>query len=274
MSSHARATCAGVALSSVATCASAAGSGHLAHRQREERQIRDTCSGAVIDHGLVGASQGAVEVGHAGQIGHRLRETDLREVDVAEPDVHDLPLVAQLEHGAQRLGERHLRAVGVRDPAQVHDGDGLETKHPQVPLAALAQPFRTQPRDHPAVASAPGSELGDEDQVVGVGAERGGQDLVRDVLAVVPSGVDDPDPELDRPLADRQRQLPIRRRPPHARPRQAHRSEAHARYDAARDLDDARVDGVHSRMLPTPCSEYPEPVASVRLARIRRRRLT
>ena len=77
---------------------------------------------------------------------------------------------------------------------------------------------------------APGADLGDDDEILGVGVEGGVDQLVRHVGPVELRRVDVVDPGLHRPSQNAQRLVPVGGRAEHARPRELHGPEAHARH--------------------------------------------
>ena len=76
------------------------------------------------------------------------------------------------------------------------------------------------------------ADLAHEDEVLGIGVQRGVDQLVRDVGPVVLGGVDVVDAQLDGPAQDGERRLPVAWWTPDARTGELHRAEADAGHRA------------------------------------------
>ena len=127
---------------------------------------------------------------------------DLRGRDVAQPDVADQALALQLgEHGERRLDRALGGAVDAEHAAQVDHLEHVEAEVAQVVVHRLGQLGGREGRQPGAVLAAPGADLGDDDEVVGIGMQRLADDLVGDVRAVEIAGVDVVDAAAPPPRA-------------------------------------------------------------------------
>ena len=82
------------------------------------------------------------------------------------------------------------------------------------------------------VLAAPGAELGDDDEIVGIGMERFANELIGDVRAVIVARVDVIDAARRRLAQHRDRAVAVLRRPEHPRSGELHRAVAEALHDA------------------------------------------
>src|SRR6185437_14629895 len=161
----------------------------------------------------------------------------LIDVDVGDTDLADLPLVLKILQRADRLLVRDLRIRGV----QLVEVDPLEAEASQRALACLAQVLRAaiaRPETVLALAVADGAALGRDDEVVRVGTERLGDQLLADLGAVGVGGVDQIDAELDRAPEHGDRFVAVRGRAEDFGAGDPHRAEAEPA-----DLEVAEGDG-------------------------------
>ena len=132
-----------------------------------------------------------VVVLHADDLADPAPFRDLRGRHVAEPDMADQALPLQLgEHGERRLDRALGWAMHVEHAAQVDDVEHVEAEVAQIVVDGLRQLFARKGRDPGPVLAAPGADLGDDDEIVGIGMQRLADDLVGDMRAVEVAGVD------------------------------------------------------------------------------------
>ena len=116
-------------------------------------------------------------------------------VDVGQADVPDLALVLQLDQRADRVHEVDLR-VG---PVELIERDLVHLQAAEAALAGFAQVLGSAVGLPPARAGSGQTALGGDDQVVGVGMQRLGEQVLADVGSVGVGGVDEVHAELDYP---------------------------------------------------------------------------
>jgi hypothetical protein len=104
----------------------------------------------------------------------------------------------------------------------VHRAGELGGRHRQVPRTVLA---------------APGADLGDDDEIVGIGMERFADELIGNVRAIVVARVDVIDPARDRLAQHGDRAVAVPRRPEHARSGELHRAVAEPLHDTVAELE-------------------------------------
>ncbi len=182
---------------------------------REEGDARRRAGG---EDGFVLAVEHVVPVLHARDLGDPPRLVEFGDGDLGEPDVADLALLAQLPQGAELVGEGD-RGV---DAVQLQEADVLAAQPPERLLDLVAQGLGPGvvvplPRRRPGHA-----HLGGDQQVVGVGVQGLGEQLLVGAAAVHVGGVDEGDTEFDGAPGDGQRVLPLRA----GFRRQVHRPEA------------------------------------------------
>ena len=147
-----------------------------------------------------------------------------------------LPCVLQLDQGADRLLERHLR-VG---PVELVQRDLLQAQPAQAALAGRAEVLGPAVGRPPPGPGAFEAALGGDDQVVGIRVQRLGDQRLADVGTVGVGGVDEVDAELDRPAQHRLGLVAVRRLTPDAVTGDPHRAEAETVHgEVAADVDGA-----------------------------------
>ena len=100
-------------------------------------------------------------------------------------------------------------------------------------------------RDKAAAGVVLPAELGCDHDALRTGADRLREQLVRNVRAVVPGGVEDPHAELERSAQDAAGFGDVRRRAEHAGPGQAHRAVAQTGHECPVELDEVAAGRAH-----------------------------
>jgi len=218
--------------------------GQVTGRDREPRDEADALLLGVGQH-VLGLPVGqVVEVLHGGDLGDLGGLLQLRDAHLGQPDRTDLALVLQLRQLADLVGQRHL---GV-DPVQLQQVEPLHLQPPQRQLGLLAQVGRPANRN-PLLRTRPGQAgLGGDEQVVGVGVQGLGDDLLAGAGTVGVGGVDEVHPELDGPAQHGQALGAVGRLTPDARPRDAHGPEAEPADRPAGDLERPGLGGADSAL--------------------------
>jgi hypothetical protein len=138
---------------------------------------------------------------------HRLRAPERLGSRLAEADVEDLPLLHQLCHRADRLLDRRLRV----DPVLVVEVDVVGAKALERPLDralhVLGGAVRGPDRGHIARLRVvhPVVELGGDHAVVPTSLDRPADEHLVGERPVDLGGIEEIDPELERPLDRRDR---------------------------------------------------------------------
>ena len=122
------------------------------------------------------------------------------------------------------------------DP-EVDDFERIEPETAEIVVHRALKLGRRHRRDPRCVGAAPGADLGDDDEIVGIGVERLADQLVGDIGAVIVAGVDVIDAARHRLAQHRDRARAVLRRPEHSRSRELHRAIAHALHDAVAELE-------------------------------------
>ena len=222
---------------------------------RGPRQERDLFLLAQVDHRLRAPVARVVAVLDRDDRGDRLRGAQLGLVDVADPDVADLPLGLQLDERAERVLERHLR-VG---PVELVERDLLEPEALQAAVARVAQVLGAPVRRPPVRAGPLEPALGRDHEILGVRRERLGDERLADIRTVGVGGVDEVHAALDRAPEHRLRGVPVRGLAPDPCPGDAHRAEAEpVDGEVTADIDRAgRAGSVVSHSSPLSCGARP-----------------
>ena len=143
-SSHASATCAGVAPSaSAARCRGVAGLGELAGVGRGPRDEPDAVRGAVAQHVVRGAVDQVVAVLHRGDVDDASGRLDLRDGDLAQADLADLALALQVGEQTELLVGGDVRV----DAVELEEVERLHAEAAQAHLGLLAQVLRAPAGD-------------------------------------------------------------------------------------------------------------------------------
>jgi hypothetical protein len=187
---------------------------------------------ADVEHGLAGAVDQAVQVLHADDAGGQ-RLAQLVGGDAAQADAVDLALVPQRDQFRQlALDVDDLVALGddagpAVHAAQVDQGQPLRAQAGEVGLDARAQLVRPLGGHECAALVADRADLRGDRQVLGIGVQRGADQVVRvqGRGSVEVGGVDVVDAPLDRGPQDRDGGLPADRRAAEGLG-QLHRAEA------------------------------------------------
>ncbi len=203
------------------------GTGRFGHGPAAERVPGDEGEAlplTAVEHRVGRPVVEVVAVLHRDHGGERRGPVELRLVDVRHADVADLALLLQLDQRPEGVLQGHLGVDGV----ELVQRDLLDTQPSQASFAGLAQVLGTAvgPPLPGAVPAHP--SLGGDDQVVGVGSERLGDELLAHVRSVGVGGVDAVDAELERPAQDGSRCRPVGWRAPDAVAGDAHGAEAEA----------------------------------------------
>ncbi|EAU69609.1 hypothetical protein STIAU_2984 [Stigmatella aurantiaca DW4/3-1] len=200
----------------------------------EERHVGDAVARKAVDQGIVGPMRQIVLVLHADDGGDPASLRDLRGGDVAQADVAHQPLLLEPgQHREWRLDGALCGSMSAEHEAQVHHVEGLQAQVAQVVVDRLSQLLGGEGREPGAILAPPGADLGDDDEIAGIGRERFADQPVRDVRAVVVAGVDVVDPARDRLAQHGQRRAVILGRAEHAGPRELHGAIAEPLHGAA-----------------------------------------
>jgi hypothetical protein len=198
--------------------------GH-AKAQRCERHEGDPPPGALVEHGL-GHSIGQVElVLDAGHVGDPQCMEQMRGRDVAQPDRGDQAVLSRRDHRGQLIVDEAVR-LGTSYQAEVDGGKGGDAERSEVLLDVMAELSRFLGGEDLAVPVPPGTDLADQDQVLGVGEERLANELVHHIRPVELGGVDVVDATVDCLAQHGECLVAVVGWPEHTRPREAHRPEA------------------------------------------------
>ena len=119
---------------------------------------------------------------------------------------------------------------GSSDQPEVDDRKGIDAERSKVVQDAVAELGGLLGGEDTAVPVPPGTDLADQDQVLGVGVERLANELVHHVRPVELGGVDVVHATVDRLAQYSERLIVILGWPEHARPGEAHRPEADGRH--------------------------------------------
>ena len=225
-SSHAIATWCGVASCAAATRLELALVADAAALERRPRQEPDRRGLAAGEHVVGAPVDGAVAVLHRHDRREGERAVELGDRHVREPDVADLALAPELDERADGVLERHPR---VR-PVELVERDLFESQPLQALVAHGAQVLRSTVRSPPVRAVAQEPALGRDHDVVGVGVQRLGDELLAHRGTVRVGGVDEVHAELDRAPQDRDRLVVVGGVAPDAGAGDAHRAEAEAAH--------------------------------------------
>ena len=182
------------------------GGGDLGHRRadpavgdedRRPRQEGDVPVAAGVEHGVTVAIAGVVAVLDRHHSAQCLGEGELVDGHVGDADVTDLAGLLELDERTDRLVVRHARVRRVH-LVQV---DGVDAQAPQTLVAFLPDVVRVARRRQGHVPLEdlcrlePG--LGGDDEVLGIGVQRLGDDLLRLAVAVDVRRVDEVDAAID-----------------------------------------------------------------------------
>ena len=170
-----------------------------------------------------------VVVLHADDLADPASFRDLRRRDVAQPDVTHQALPLQFgEHGERRLDRAFGGSMDAEHAAQVDHVEHIEAEIAQIVVHRLSQLLGREGRNPRSVRAAPGADLGDDDEIVGIGMQRLADELIGDVRAVEVAGVDVIDAARDRLAQHGDRRLAVLRRPEHAGSGELHGAVAEA----------------------------------------------
>ncbi len=133
----------------------------------------------------------------ADDVGHLLCFLELHLGDGAEADVADEALLLEFEEGGERCLEGGVGGEDGRTEAEVDDGEGVEAEVAEVVVDGAGELLCGDGGEPGGVAAAAGADLGDEEEVFGIGVESFLDELVGDVRAVEVAGVDVVDAEAD-----------------------------------------------------------------------------
>ena len=109
----------------------------------------------------------------------------------------------------------------------------------QVVVHRLGQLFGRERREPGSILAAPGADLGDDDEIVGIGVQRLADQLVGDVRAVVVAGVDVVDAARDGLAQHGQCRVAVLGRAEHAGPGELHGAVAEPLHGAVAELERA-----------------------------------
>jgi peptide chain release factor 1 len=202
----------------------------------------DAVLGAAVDDVGVLLVREAEPVLDRGDRGHLPRALELVEGDVRDPDVAHLALAHEVGHDAHRLLDRGVLV----DPVELEEVDGLQPELLQARLADRADGLRPPVAVHDAGADLRDPALGRDHDALGVGVERSRHQRLVEAGAVGVGGVDERDPQLDRPAQDLGTPVRVRVRPPvPGLPGEPHGAVAHARHlQLAADPERPRVPSI------------------------------
>ncbi len=211
--------------------------------RRAERKVGDVGDAvlrAVVEHRLVALVEQRERVLDTGQPDTLVRRPDLVQAGGGDADAEDLALIAQRGHLRQLV--LHGCPVGFRQRARiVHQPQvdraevvGLESS--QIVLDTLPQLGRLLGRHPSALRVADRADLGDDDQIVGIGMQRLVDQLVGHVRSVVLRGVDVVHAGLDHPSQHRDRLVVVAGRSRHTGTGELHGTETDPADGPAGDL--------------------------------------
>ncbi len=163
----------------------------------EEGDVGDAAFCEVVDEGVVASVGEVVEILHADNFGDFGGFGELVGGDVADSDVADEALFFELDEGGEWLFDGELGWTGGAADAEIDDIEGIYCQVAQVIVGALGQALGGEVGEPGFVLAAPGAELGDQDEILGVGVDGFAEDLVGDVGAVEVAGVDVVDAVFD-----------------------------------------------------------------------------
>ena len=196
--------------------------------EREVGHVGDALCGEGLDQVVIDPVGEVVEVLHAHDRRDRLGLGGLLRGDGADAEMLDQSFLLHLRERDERLGDRaRLGAVEPPD-AQIDDIEGVEAEVDEVVVHGLAQ-LLGRPRVWPAalcVAIRP--DLGDDMQLVRIGVQGLLDDLVRDVWAVIVTGVDMRDAQFDCLAQHGYRSVTVPWRPEDTGTGELHRAIPHA----------------------------------------------
>src|SRR5690606_30846399 len=182
---------------------------------RAERCPRDEADRMALTIGeyiLAGAIPRMVPVLHSHDLEVSLRLADVLDAHLAQADVANELLFAELADRVKLLLARHL---GI-DAMELPQVDLLDPETLEAALKPLPQRFRAA-IDPPCVRPGPLKPgLGRDDEAVGIGVKGLADQLLADMRPIAFSGVDEVDAEFGQPEQDTQRLVPIGRRAPDA----------------------------------------------------------
>ena len=199
-----------------------AGLREVAGGEREPRDEADVLASAVVEHRFRAAIGQVVAVLHRDDRHDAPGRLDVRDGDLRQADVANLPLALQIAEDAElvRCGNGRVDAV------ELEQVDPLDAEPAQAHLAFLPQilgPAQRRPLVRPRPCQ---PSLRGDDESGRVRMQRLADQILADVRAVRVRGVDQVDAELDRAPQDGERLLAVGRLAPDAGAGDLHRPEA------------------------------------------------
>ena len=190
--------------------------------EREERHIGDAVAGEVVDQGIVGAVRHVVVSARRRSRRCRRPSAICAAVTLLSPMWRTRP--------CRCSSARTVSGASIEPSAGPwtvdHDPQIDHLQHVEAEIAQIVvHRRRSVPRARRPGAmrlrAAPGADLGDDDEIVGIGMQRLADDLVGDVRAIEIAGVDVVDAARHRLAQHRDRGVAILGRAEHARARRA-----------------------------------------------------
>ncbi len=202
--------------------------------ERKVRHVGDAVAGELVDQGVVGPLRQVVMVLHADDFAEPASLGDLRRRDMAEPDVAHQPLALQLGEDRERRLDRPLRGMmGVEHAAKVDQFERIQPQIAQIVLHRLDQFVARKGRIPGSIRTAPRADLGDDDEIVGIGVQRFADQLIGEMRSVEVAGVDVVDAGGDGLPQHGEGRAAIFRRPEHAGAGELHGAIAEPPHRAA-----------------------------------------
>src|SRR5262249_31737617 len=152
--------------------------------QRGPRNERDAGPFAGGEYGVRRALSDEVFVLHRDDGRDLARLVELAHRDVRHPEVSDLAGTLQLRESAHRLCERNVRVGGV----ELIEVDALEAKALQAAIERAAQMLRAAAFVPPVAARTDQPTLGGDHELLRIGMQSLGDELLRDVGPIAVGG--------------------------------------------------------------------------------------
>ena len=132
-----------------------------------------------------------VHILHADDVADPPPFRDLGRGDVAEPDVAHQTLPLKPGQNRKRRFDRPFgRPVDPPHDPEVDDLDRIEPETAEIVVDRALELGRRHRRDPRCVLAAPGADLGDDDEIGGIGMECLADQLIGDIGTVIVAGVD------------------------------------------------------------------------------------
>jgi hypothetical protein len=154
------------------------------------------------------------------------------------------------QNGERRLDRPFGRPMDLAHDPEVDDLERVEPEMAQIVVDRTLELGRGHRRDPRCVPAAPGADLGDDDEMVGIRMERLADQMVGVVGPIIVAGVDMIDAARDRLAQYRDRAGVVLRRPEDALSRKLHRAVTHALHNAVAQLERSGFADVDHRPSP------------------------